>query len=165
MAHFLALADRREHRQHSFHHPPRVPGATWTDFHVAGCAGLRMESRIVQTNQRVDTLGNQRVKRCVVDVGGGAVPGTHQAPLMQDETEFAAANPARMARPLLAALGWAAPFPHGVDHVDAVAVRPPKTVGAAQKRAVHAVWVFKSRATRVRSGTCGNNGGESHISQ
>jgi hypothetical protein len=34
----------------------------------------------------------------------------------------------------------------------------PNTVGAARKRAVHAVGVAKSRAKRVRSGMCGHNG-------
>src|SRR5262249_45382278 len=33
MAHFLAMEDGREHRQHGFHQHARVPGATRTDFH------------------------------------------------------------------------------------------------------------------------------------
>ena len=62
MAHFLAMEDRGEHRQHRFHQHPRVPGATRTDFHVGGIPGLGMESRIGQDNHLVVKLGNQRAE-------------------------------------------------------------------------------------------------------
>ncbi len=59
MAHFLAMKNRREHRQHSFHHHARVPGATRTDFHVRGVPGLGMEPGIGQDNHSVVKLSNQ----------------------------------------------------------------------------------------------------------
>ena len=84
-------------------------------FMLAGSPILAWKPGIRQDNHLVIKLSNQRVKMRVVDVGGGAVPGTHQAPLVQDETEFATDNPPMIALPLLADLGGAAPFPHGMD--------------------------------------------------
>ena len=46
LAHFLAMEDRGEHRQHGCHQPPRVPGATRTDLHAGRVPGLRMETHI-----------------------------------------------------------------------------------------------------------------------
>ena len=93
----------------------------------------------------------------VVDGGGGAVPGTDQAPLVQEETECAPDDPPMIPLPFLPHLSRAAPFAHGMDQRDPLAVSPPSTVGAARKRVVHAVCVLKSRAKRVRSGPCGNH--------
>ena len=85
MADFLAMEDGREHRQHRFDQHPRVPGPTRTDFHVGGVPGLGMEACIRQDSHLVMKLRNQWVKMRVVDVGGGAIPGTNQAPLIEDE--------------------------------------------------------------------------------
>ena len=133
MAHFLAMEHCREPRQHRFHQHPCVPGATRTDLHGGRIAALGMESRIRQDNHPAVKLGNQRVKMRVVDVGGGAVPGTHHAPLVQDEAELATNNPPMMALALLPNLGRAAPFPHGVDQRDPRGVRHAQHGGSSQK--------------------------------
>ena len=133
MAHFLAMEDRGEHRQHGFHQHARIPGATRTDFHISRVPGLRMESRIGQDNHLAVKLGNQGVKMRVVDVGGGTVPGANQAPLVHDETELATDNPPMIAQALLADLGGAAPFAHGVDQLDPVGVRHPQHGGGSQR--------------------------------
>jgi hypothetical protein len=125
MAHLLAMADRGEHRQHRFHHHPGVPSTTRTDFHVGGVAALGRKARIRQDQHLVLKLGNQGVKRRVVDVGSRAAPGTYAAPLVQDETELPADNPPRIVLALLADWGWAAPFPHRVNQLDARSVRHP----------------------------------------
>jgi hypothetical protein len=83
---------------------------------------LAWNPRIGQDDHLLIKLRNQRVKMRVVDIGGSAVPGTNLAPLIHDETEFAADNPAMIALPLRADLGGAAPFPYGVDHLDPIAV-------------------------------------------
>lgn len=92
MAHFLAMEDGREHRQHRFHQHPRVPGATRTDLHVRGISSLRMEPCLGQDDHRVDKLRNQRLKMRVVDVRGGTIPGTNQTSLIQYETHLATYN-------------------------------------------------------------------------
>ena len=87
MAHFLAMENRGEPRQHRFHQHPCVPGASWTDFHVSRVPALGMEPRIGQDDHLLVKLRNQRVKMRVVDVRRGTVPGTDQPPLVQDETQ------------------------------------------------------------------------------
>ena len=68
MAHFLAMEDRGEHRQHRLHQHPRVPAATRTDFHVGRIPGLRMEAGVCEDDHHVVKLGNQGLKMRVVDV-------------------------------------------------------------------------------------------------
>jgi hypothetical protein len=91
-------------------------------LHVGGVPGLRMATRTGQDHHLAVTLSNQGLKMRVVDVGGGTIPGTHQAPVVHDETELPADNPPMMALPLLANLGGAASFPHGVDQLNPIAV-------------------------------------------
>src|SRR5438477_8771473 len=92
-----------------------------------------METGICQDNHLAVKLGNQGLKMRVVDVGCGAVPGTDQAPLVQDETEFAADNPAMITFAFLPNLGRAASFPHGVNQLDAIAVSDAQHRGRSQK--------------------------------
>src|SRR5205823_8257793 len=70
MAHFLAMEDRGEHRQHGFHQHARVPGAPRTDFHIGRVPGLRMEPRIGQDDHLAIKPGNEGLKMRIVDVGG-----------------------------------------------------------------------------------------------
>ena len=113
MAHVLAMKDGGEHRQYRFYQHPRVPGPSRTDFHVHGIARLRMETRICQDNHLTVELSNQRLKMRIVDIGCRAIPRTDEAPLVQDETEFPADNPAMITFAFLANLRRAAAFPHG----------------------------------------------------
>src|SRR4030095_11605718 len=92
MAHFPAMADGSEHRQHRFYQHARVPGATRTDFHIDGIARLRMEHRIRQDNHLTVKLGNQRLKMRVMDIGRGTIPGTDKAPLVQDKSKLSPHN-------------------------------------------------------------------------
>ena len=130
---FLAMENSRPHRQHRFDQHPRVPGPTRTDFPIGGITGLGMEAGICQDHHPVIKLGNQGVKMGVVHIGGGAVPGTHQAPLVQDEAELPADNPAMIALPLLAYLIGTPSFAHRVDQLDARGVRHAEHRGGGQK--------------------------------
>jgi len=56
-----------------------------------------MEPGIGQDNHAVVKQGNERLKMRVVDVGRSAIPGTNQAPLVQDETQLATHNPPMIA--------------------------------------------------------------------
>ena len=117
-----------------------------------------MEPCIGQDDHLLVKLRNQRVKIRVVDVRRGAVSGTDQAPLVQDNTELAAADPPLMALAFFANLRWATPFAHRMDQRNPICVYNAQHRWGRQKRVVHAVWVLKSHAKRVRSGTCGNKG-------
>ena len=92
-----------------------------------------MEPRICQDNHLAVTLGNQGVKMRVVDVGGGTVPGTHQPPLIQDETELPAHNPPMITLPFLAHLHDTAPFAHGVEQLDLISIRHAQYGRGCQK--------------------------------
>jgi hypothetical protein len=59
MVHLLAVADGGQHRQHRFHHHPRVPGPARADFHVGGVPGRGMESGVGEDDHDVVKLGNQ----------------------------------------------------------------------------------------------------------
>jgi hypothetical protein len=108
MAHFLAMADEGEPRHHRFYQPARVPGTTRPDDEITR---LRMETRIRQDNHLTVKLGNQRLKMCIMDIGGGTISGTDQALLVQDKTKFLPDNPPTIALAFLADLRWATPFP------------------------------------------------------
>jgi len=125
MVHLLAVADGGEHRQHRFHHHPRVPGPARTDFPVGGLPGFGLKSCICEDDHGVVKLGNQGLKVRIVDVRRGAVSGTDQAPLVHDKTQLAADNPAMIAFALLANLRGAPPFAHWMDKLNALGVRHP----------------------------------------
>src|SRR4029450_2931153 len=91
-------------------------------FHSAGIALLRMEPRIRQDNHLTVKLGNQRLKMRVMDIGRGTIPGTDQAPLVQDKAPLSPDNPPMITLAFLANLRWATPFPHGVNQLNPVAV-------------------------------------------
>lgn len=121
MPHLLTMEDGGDHREHRFHQYAHVPCPTLTDFHIGGIPGLGMEPRIRHDDHRMVKLGNQGLKMRGVDVRRGAIPGTDQAPVVQDETELAPNNSSMIPLPLLAHLGGAAPFPHGMDQLDPIA--------------------------------------------
>jgi len=133
MAHVLAMADGGEPRQHRFDQHARVPGATRTDFHVAGIARLRMETCIRQDDHLAVKLGKQRLQRRIMDMGRGTIPGPDQAPLVQDKTQLPPDNPPRIAVAFLATLRWATPFPHGVHQLNPGGVRDATHRGCGQK--------------------------------
>ena len=56
------------------------------------------------------------------DIGGGTRPPHDQPPLLEEETEFAADNPAMIRDAFAADLLRAAPLAHGVDQLDAIGV-------------------------------------------
>ena len=111
MAHVLAMADGREPRQHRCHQPARTPGPTRTAGPVGRSAGRGLAAGLRPDTPLGLPRGQQRVHMPGVDGGGGAVPGTPHAPLVQDETAGATAHPARLALALLADRGAAAAFP------------------------------------------------------
>jgi hypothetical protein len=108
-----------------------------------------MEAGISQDNHLAVKLGNQELKMRVVDVGGGTILGTGQAPLVQDKTEFAADNPPMVPLPFLPNLGWAAPLTHGMDQLMPELSATPSTVGAAREHVKPSLQNAEIPATRA----------------
>ena len=59
----------------------RVPGATRTDFQVAGIARLRMKTCIRQDHHLTVKLRNQRLQMRIMDIGRGTIPGKDSSPI------------------------------------------------------------------------------------
>src|SRR3989442_8935848 len=94
MHHLLKMADERQHGEHRLHEDAILPLSPSTQFEVGGIALRRMEGGITEDNHALLKLPNQPLKRVIRDIGGVTRPPHDQPPLIEQETEFAAHNPA-----------------------------------------------------------------------
>ena len=119
---FLEMADERQHRQDRLHQHAILPLAPLTEFQVGGIALRGMEAGVAQDDHPPINLLNQPLKGVVRDIGGGTRPPHDQPPLVEQQTEFPADNPAVIREAFAADLLGAAAFTHGVDQLDAIGV-------------------------------------------
>ena len=84
-----------------------------------------MEGGIAQDNHLLFKLPNQPLKGVIRDIGGGTLPRDHQAPLIEQQTQFAPDDPAVIREAFPADLVRTPAFAHGVDQLDAVGVNDP----------------------------------------
>src|SRR5262247_2722288 len=119
---FLEVADDGQHREHRLYQHPVLPLAPRTQFEVGGIAFSRMESGITQDNHVLFELPNQPLEGIVCDISGGTVPPHDQPPLVEQQTEFAADNPAMVGEAFPAYLLGTAAFTPGMDQLDAIGV-------------------------------------------
>ena len=122
MHHLLQMADQRQHREHRLYQHAVLPFATLTQFEIARIALRGMEAGITQDNHALLTLPDQPLKGVIRDLGRGTRPPHDQPPLIEQETAFAADNPAMIGEPFAADLPGAAAFAHGMDQLDPVRV-------------------------------------------
>src|SRR6266436_2755183 len=94
MHHLFKMADERQHRQHRLHQHAVLPLTALTQFEVGGLPLSGMEAGMTQDNHAFFELPNEPLKGVIRDIGGVTRPRHHQAVLVQQETEFAADNPA-----------------------------------------------------------------------
>ena len=66
------------------------------------------------------------LKGVVRDIGGGTRPPHDQPPLIEQETEFAADNPAMIGETFAAYLVGTPAFAHGVDQLDPIGIDDPE---------------------------------------
>src|SRR5437016_5325994 len=118
MHHLLQMADECQHREHRLHQHTILPLAPLTQFEIRGIALGRMEASITQDNHLLLNLPNQPLKRVIGDIGRGTGPPHDQAPLIEQQTEFAPDNPAMIGEPFPADLLGAAAFAYGMDELD-----------------------------------------------
>src|SRR6266511_3803235 len=126
MHHLLHMADERQHREHRLHQHTVLPFAALTQFEVGRIALCGMEAGITQDYHVLFTLPNQPLKRVIRDIGSGTLPPYDQPPLIQQETEFAADNPAMIGETFAADLVGTAAFAHGVDELNTIRVDDPE---------------------------------------
>src|SRR6266446_10956720 len=85
-----------------------------------------MEGGITQDNHPPINLLNQPLKGVIRDIGRGTRPPHDQSPLIEEQTEFPADNPAVIREAFPANLLRAAAFADGVNELDAIRVDDAK---------------------------------------
>ena len=85
-----------------------------------------MEGGIAQNDHAAVDLTNPPLQGVSGDMGRGTVPAHHQALLVQQQTEFAASNPAMVGETFATDLLRAAAFAHRVDQLKAIGVDDPE---------------------------------------
>ena len=110
MHHFFEVAHDGQHREHGLHEHTVLPRAALTQFEIGGIAFGGMEAGITQDYRPFFKLANQPLKGIIRDIGGGTRPPHDQPPLIEQQTEFAAANPAVIGEAFPADLLRAAPL-------------------------------------------------------
>src|SRR6266446_1673974 len=118
MHHLLHMADERQHREDCLHEHTVLPRTALTHFEIRGIALGSMEAGITQDNHSPINLPNQPLKGVIGDMGRGTCPPHDQPPLIEQQTECAADNPAMVRQAFAANLVRAAALAHGVDQLD-----------------------------------------------
>src|SRR5437660_12043285 len=113
--HLFKMADECQHGEHRLDEHTVLPLPPRTQFKITRIALGGMEGRITEDNHLVFTLSHQPLKRVIRDIGGGTVPPHDQPPLVEQQTEFAADNPAVIGEAFATDLLGAPAFAHGVD--------------------------------------------------
>ena len=81
-----------------------------------------MEAGVTQNNHLFFALSNQPLKRVIGDIGGVTCPPHDQPPLIEQQTEFAADNPAMIGETFAADLLRTPAFADGMDQLNAIGV-------------------------------------------
>src|SRR5215471_18988071 len=110
MPHLFAMADERQPREHRLHEHPVFPRAPRTPCEVGGIACRRREAGVTQDAHPPIHLLHEPWKGVVRDSGRGTGPPPDHPPLLEQQTEFAADNPAVIREAFPAELLRAAAF-------------------------------------------------------
>src|SRR5437879_1573149 len=116
------MADERQHREHRLDEHTVLPLPALTQFEIGGIALRGMEAGITQDNHLLLTLPNQPLKRVIGDIGRSTGTPHDQPPLTEQQTEFAADNPAMIGEAFAAHLLGTPAFTHGMDQLDTIGV-------------------------------------------
>jgi hypothetical protein len=135
MHHLFQMADERQHREHCLNEHTVLPLAPRTQFQSGRIALRGMEAGVTQDNHTLLKLPNQPLKGVICDIGRVTRPRHDEAPLVQQETEFPADNPAIIRQAFAADLLGAPAFMGWSNSMPYVSMTP-STVGAAKKTCV-----------------------------
>src|SRR5215467_11514812 len=122
MHHLFEMADECQHREHRLHEHAVLPLTALTEFEIAWIALRGMEAGVAQDNHLAFALSNEPLKRVIGDIGRVTGPPHDQPPLIEEQTEFPADNPAMIGEPFAADLLGTPAFAHGVDQFDTIRV-------------------------------------------
>src|SRR6266498_964691 len=118
----LEMANHGQHGEHRFHQQAVLPLAPRTQFEIARVPLRGMEARVAQDNHPLFKLPDQPLKDIVCDIGRGTLPRHDQPPLIEQETEFPADNPAVVRETFTGNLLRTPAFAPGMDELDALRV-------------------------------------------
>src|SRR5215470_4668291 len=119
---FLEVADERQHRQDRLYQHAIFPRAPLTEFQVGGIALRSMEGGITEDNHLPIHLLHQPLKGVIRDIGRGTRPPHDQSPLIEEQTQFPADDPAMIREAFAANLLRATTFPYRMDQLNAVGI-------------------------------------------
>src|SRR2546426_1406947 len=120
------MADERQHREHCLDEHPVLPLPALTQFEIRGIPLRGMEAGVAQDDHPPIDLLNQPLKGVIRDMGRGTRPPHDQPPLIEQETEFAADNPAMIGEAFPADLLRVPAFTDRMDQLDPIRVDDPK---------------------------------------
>src|SRR5713101_9160176 len=104
------VAHDGQHRQDRLHEDAILPLPPSTQFEVGGLTLGRMEGGITEDNHPSVKWSNEPLKGVIRAIGGGTRPPHDQPPLIEQQTEFPAADPAVIGEAFTADLLRAAPL-------------------------------------------------------
>lgn len=117
-----------------------------------------MKSRVAQPEHVVSKLADQRLKSKVGDIGCDAIPGRHQAQVIEHRAELATDNPAVVGEPFLAVLHSDTAFADRMNQFNPVGIPTSRSDVAAKRASIHWRGLANRRKRRARSGKLGNRG-------
>ncbi len=131
----LEVTDVFEHGKERFNEHALIPLAALADFTVERIAVFGVKAAVTQHNHLLGVLFQQRMKLCIIDVGGIALPIHHQGFGIEERNEFGANDPAMIAFAFLADLLVASPFASRMQQFEGVAVTDAQHGGGREKAA------------------------------
>jgi len=118
----LEVAHDGQHRQDRLHEDAILPLPPSTECEVGGIPRGGMEGGITQDDHAPITLLHEPLKGGIRDIGGGTRPPYDQPPLIEQQTEFTADNPAMIRHAFTADLLRTPALADGVDQLDPIRV-------------------------------------------
>src|SRR5262245_14116134 len=122
----LEVADHGQHREHRLHQHAVLPLTALTQFEVGGIALGGMKTGVAQDNHLLFELPNEPLKGIVRHIGCVTCPTHDQPPLIEQQTEFAADDPAVIRHAFAADLLRTAAFADGVNELNAIGIDHPQ---------------------------------------
>jgi hypothetical protein len=120
--HFLEMIDKRQHRKDRLNNHSYLPCLALADLQVRGVAFFGMKDCIRQHNHFFFKASDQRLKMCVGNISGRALPSHYQPVLVQEQAEFAAHDPAPVRQPFAPTLLRARTLSDRVNQLDTIGV-------------------------------------------
>jgi hypothetical protein len=127
------MRDECEHRQKGLNQHPRIPFAAFANFEVRGRPTMFDKMGIDKHHHVVSDTIHQVLKgRTVVDIGNVTIL-THQAQMIEQNTQFSSDNPTPIGQAFASDLLFAASFAARMQQFNPEAIRQSQQTGRCQE--------------------------------